>query len=216
MADFISVVSRPLTQDEMKINAAYIYNYLGSRGWTANAIAGMLGNFEAESTINPGRYQGDVASGAGWGLAQWTPKTKYTNWCDENGLVWHHMDSALLRIIYEFENGIQYDNTPDDSDYGIKSQEFMTSNESPSWLAGCFVLNYEKPGSVLYGYPKDETWEEHLADKADTLRKRGAKADKWYEFITGGTFPDTPVIPTPSTGKRLSKLLLFSTVLDEY
>lgn len=191
MAEFISVVSRPLTQEEMEINAAYIYNYLGALGWSANAIAAMLGNFQAESTINPGRYQGDDPSGSGWGLAQWTPHSKYTNWCDEQGLVWHHMDSALLRIIYEFENGIQYDNTPADSNYGIKSQAFMTSKESPAWLAGCFVMNYEKPASVLYD-SDSETYEEHLQKKANTIAKRGANADKWYEFLTGLPAPEAP------------------------
>lgn len=208
MGEFISVVSRELTQSEMEINATYIYNYLGSRGWTANAIAGMLGNFEAESTINPGRYQGDVETGSGWGLAQWTPHAKYTDWCDENGLVWHHMDSALLRIIYEFENGIQYDNTPADENYGIKSQAFITSTEPASWLAGCFLLNYEKPASVLYD-PDKETYEEHLVDKQNALAARGANADEWYEFITG--------LPAPSQStkrKGLSKLLLYAIATD--
>lgn len=194
MAEFISVVSRPLSQSEMEINATYIYNYLGSRGWSVNAIAGMLGNFEAESTINPGRYQGDVSSGSGWGLAQWTPHSKYTNWCEENGLVWHHMDSALLRIIYEFENGIQYDNTPMDSDYDLSSYQFMTSTASPYWLAGCFVMNYEKPASVLYN-SSNETYEEHLQKKANTLKARGNNAEDWYEFLTGSSAPDNPDPP---------------------
>lgn len=190
MSEFVSVVSRPLTQEEKEINATYIYNYLGSRGWSAHAIAAMLGNFEHESSINPGRYQGDTPEGAGWGLAQWTPHTKYTNWCAENGLVWHHMDSALLRIIYEFENGIQYDNTPADPDYGISSYNFMTSEEPPAWLAGCFVMNYEKPASVLYGYPSGETWAEHQAAKAATIKKRGNAANKWYTFLTGLPAPE--------------------------
>lgn len=211
MGDYISVVSRPLTQSEMETNAAYIYNYLGSRGWTANAIAGMLGNFEAESTINPGRYQGDEPSGSGWGLAQWTPHSKYTNWCDENGLVWYEMDSALLRIIYEFENGVQYDNTPADSNYGIKSQAFIKSTDSPSWLAGCFLMNYEKPASVLYD-PDSETYEEHLEKKEKALAARGKNADEWYEFLTGLPAPS----PGGSTRKGLSKLLMFAIASDLY
>lgn len=188
----------------METNATYIYNYLGSRGWSINAIAAMLGNFQHESTINPGRYQGDDPSGSGWGLAQWTPHSKYTNWCDANGLVWYEMDSALLRIIYEFENGIQYDNTPADADYGISSQDFMTSKEPPSWLAGCFVMNYEKPASVLYGYPEGETQAEHEAAKAATIKKRGDSADKWYTFLSGLPAPEAP----ETKKKGMSFLLL--------
>ena len=211
MSEFISVVSRPLTMTEMKINAEYIYNYLGSRAWSINAIAAMLGNFEAESTINPGRYQGDSINGSGWGLAQWTPYTKYTNWCDENGLVWHHMDSALLRIIYEFENGVQYDNTPADPDYGIKSQEFMTSTADASWLAGCFLMNYEKPASVLYD-PDKETYEEHLEKKAKALAARGANAADWLEFLL--TLPPPSGVVTKRKG--LSKLLLYAIATDYF
>lgn len=205
MADFISVISRPLTQSEMETNATYIYNYLGSLGWSVNAIAGMLGNFQAESTINPGRYQGDTPSGAGWGLAQWTPHTKYTNWCEENGLEWSHMDSALKRIIYEFENGVQYDNTPSDPDYAISSQDFMTSTKAPSWLAGCFLMNYEKPASVLYT-PDTETYEEHQEKKRRAIAARGVNADNWYEFLTG--LP-APVHPGSNTKKGMSFLLLY-------
>lgn len=207
MSEYISVVSRPLTQEEMEINATYIYNYLGALGWSANAVAAMLGNFQAESTINPGRYQGDVESGSGWGLAQWTPHSKYTDWCDANGLVWYEMDSALQRIIYEFENGIQYDNTPIDSEYGIRSQEFITSTASPSWLAGCFVMNYEKPASVLYGYPEGETYQEHQTAKANTLAARGRMANHWFEFLTGLPAPSDPEKQTKKKGMSLLLML---------
>ena len=45
--------SNPLTYEQMKINATYISNYLLSKGWTLNAISGMLGNMQSESAINP-------------------------------------------------------------------------------------------------------------------------------------------------------------------
>lgn len=189
MADFISVVSRPLTQSEMETNATYIFNYLGSRGWTTNAIAGMLGNLQAESTINPGRYQGDSPSGSGWGLAQWTPRTKYTDWCEERGLEWSHMDSALQRIEYEVENGIQFSAT---SEFPMDFKDFIASEESPGTLAKVFVRNYERPASVLFGYPAGETQSEHLAAKANTYKKRANMANKWYSYLTGLPAPSAP------------------------
>ena len=45
--------NRYLTLEEMQINARYIMHWLSARGWTLNAIAGMIGNFQAESTVNP-------------------------------------------------------------------------------------------------------------------------------------------------------------------
>ena len=48
-----------MNMDEMKINAIYIYSALSDAGWTLNAIAGILGNMQSESAINPGRWQSD-------------------------------------------------------------------------------------------------------------------------------------------------------------
>lgn len=204
MSEFISVVSRPLTQSEMETNAAYIYNYLGSKGWTPNAVAGLLGNLEAESTINPGRYQGDDPSGAGWGLAQWTPKSKYTNWCDERGLVWHHMDSALQRIEWEMENGEQFYAT---DEYNITFKQFSKSEKEPYWLGAAFLCNYERPASVLYD-PDNETYEEHLAKKAKATAARGNNANDWYEYLTGLPAPEMPGTDTKKR-KGMSFLLMY-------
>lgn len=44
--------SNALDFEQMKINARYIYNSLIVKGWTINAISGMLGNMQSESSIN--------------------------------------------------------------------------------------------------------------------------------------------------------------------
>ena len=45
--------SNTLTMEQMKVNATYIWNYLREQGWTLNAVAGVLGNMQSESSINP-------------------------------------------------------------------------------------------------------------------------------------------------------------------
>lgn len=45
--------SQALTMEQMKVNATYIAQSLLASGWSINAICGMLGNMESESTINP-------------------------------------------------------------------------------------------------------------------------------------------------------------------
>ena len=45
--------SNALNQSQMEVNATYLYNALTSRGWTLNAVAGVLGNMQSESSINP-------------------------------------------------------------------------------------------------------------------------------------------------------------------
>ena len=76
-----------LTQGEMESNAKEIYTYLSDKGWTINAISGLLGNMQRESTINPGLWQSlkEGNYSGGYGLVQWTPASKYTNWATANG-----------------------------------------------------------------------------------------------------------------------------------
>lgn len=45
--------SNALTMQQMEINAIYIWAYLQNAGWTLNAVAGILGNMQSESSINP-------------------------------------------------------------------------------------------------------------------------------------------------------------------
>lgn len=181
--------NRYLSQAEMETNARYIWNYLGSRGWSRNAVAGMLGNMQTESTINPGIWQGlNDGVGPAYGLVQWDPYTKYTTWCAENGLDPAHMDSALKRIEYELENGLQYYPTPS---YPETFAEFKTSTASPYYLGMAFLANYERP-------------------KNPDQPARGTQAEKWYTFL-GGIEPDTPDTPAPWTPrKRMSLLLLLA------
>lgn len=45
--------SSTMDLEKMKINATYIWKYLEEKGWSKNAVAGMLGNMQSESAINP-------------------------------------------------------------------------------------------------------------------------------------------------------------------
>lgn len=155
--------NRFLSLEEMKINATYIFYTLNRHGWTASAIAGMLGNMQTESTINPGIWENLDSSdpSRGFGLVQWTPSTKYTNWCSENGHEPASMDAALARIEWEIANGEQWIST---SEYPMTFEEFKNSTLPASELADIFLKNYERP-----------------ADSEQPAR--GEQANFWYEFI---------------------------------
>lgn len=172
--------NRYLTQAEMETNARYIWNYLGSKGWSLNAVAGMLGNMQTESTINPGIWEGlNAGTGPGFGLVQWTPYTKYTQWCDDRNLDPADMDSALQRIEYELENGLQYYKT---SSYPLSFAEFKVSTESPYYLGMAFLANYERP-AVSY------------------QPRRGEQAEQWYEYLSA--------LPAPGYKPKRRGLPLF-------
>ena len=190
-----------LTQSEMEQNAHYIYSYLTDKGWTVEAIAGLLGNMQHESALNPGRWEGNkVGTGPGYGLVQWTPYTKYTNWAADAGFSDpSEMDANLGRIIYELENNLQYYKTPA---YPLTFQEFVVSTRSPYDLACAFAWNYERSWTVLYG---SESAKEALR------KKRGGSAQTWYKFLSG-------LDPLPPNGgnvkkrKGLSLLMMYMTI----
>lgn len=165
--------SEPLNESQMKVNASYICKALLDKGWTKNAIAGMLGNMQAESSINPGRWQSEAVGNTslGYGLVQWTPATKYINWCEASSLDPSEMDSALARILYEVMYNEQWIAT---DTYNFSFSEFTTSLETPEYLASSFLKCYERAGVEV-----EET------------RRSNAKA--WYSYLEGVT-PGNPII----------------------
>lgn len=155
--DGLNISNRYLSMGQMAVNAKYIYNYLSAKGWTTNAICGMLGNMQTESTINPGIWQSlkkDNTSG-GFGLVQWTPATKYINWANKNDLEIDNMDSQLERILYEVDNNIQWTNPK------MTFKEFTQSTDTAYNLAMLFLKWYEKPAEP-------------------NQPKRGTQATNWY------------------------------------
>lgn len=180
--------NRYLSLAEMQTNATYIYWYLSNRGWTINAIAGMLGNMQTESTINPGIWQNlAVNVGPAFGLVQWDPFTKYTNWCDQNGLDPAAMDSALKRIEWELENHEQYYAT---SAYPETFAEFKVSTKEPYYLGMAFLANYERPAE-----PNQPA--------------RGEQAEYWYTYLSGIDINPGGTGTTSKRKKRKYNFLLF-------
>ena len=151
----------------MEGNADYIASFLLAQGWTLEAISGTLGNMQVESTINPGIWQNlDAGNTAlGFGLVQWTPATKYFDWCDTNNLSpYGDMDNNLARILYEVQQNIQW------------IHPSMTFYDFTQWTgtvyeAGVlFVNHYERPANP------DEN-------------QRGTLSENWYTYLTGNPPP---------------------------
>lgn len=139
-----------LSEAEMRVNAQYILNYLRNRGWTKNAICGMLGNMQVESYINPGVWQSFNFGNknGGFGLVQWTPSTKYTNWAASQGYAIGNMDGQLQRLIYEISPNsadVQWLKT---TAYPMTFAQFIVSTNSAYSLACAFLRNYERPASL--------------------------------------------------------------------
>lgn len=162
-------------------NAQYIMNAMLATGWSKEAVAGILGNMQTESTINPGLWESMQAGNmsAGYGLVQWTPASKYINWAQSSGLQYEHIDSQIARINYEIANGIQWIST---SSYPMSFQQFKISTESPEYLAQAFIKNYERPAN-------------------SNQPIRSTQARHWYDTLSGdgsnvGGGGSPPAFPT--------------------
>lgn len=145
-------------------NAQYILNYLCSRGWTKNAVCAMLGNMQTESSINPGIWEGLNYGNynGGYGLVQWTPAYKYTDWAVARGYGIGDINGQLERIIWEKDNGVQWYAT---SAYNMSFSEFAKSTGNVYDLALAFLANYERP------YNPNQP-------------ARGTQAQHWYNSLS--------------------------------
>ena len=151
--------SGALTQTEMENNADIVIAYFRSQGINDNTIAGILGNMQAESSINPEREEVD---GQGYGLVQWTPVSVLQNNCATLGLSPYNNGDVQLQVLraeilnisgvgrwYTTQAFIQnYYNSGATSDMiGITGQQFLDNsmNWTPDKLAIMFMAGYERP-----------------------------------------------------------------------
>lgn len=128
-----------LSESEKKHNATIIYIRLKDEGFSTQAISGILGNWEHESSINPGMWQNQSTGSAslGYGLAQWTPSTKITNYLTNKGLEINDGDGQLD---YFIENVSSDWSTPNS---GMEFPTFKTSTDTPEKLSDIFQRSYE-------------------------------------------------------------------------
>lgn len=151
------------TQDQRMPNVDIIYNYFRvKKKWEIAPLAAMVGNMEYESYLNPAQWELGIPieSTGGFGLVQWTPYTKFSNWA---GASWRtDYDLQLERIQYELENGIQWiPVTP----YNFSFEDFskMTINDmSVADLTKAFEYCYERG-----------TWD----------NQRIVAAQFWYQYL---------------------------------
>lgn len=168
--------NRYLSTTEMQTNAYLIFTYLLSRGWSVAAVSGLLGNMQKESTINPGIWQNltpDV--NLGWGLVQWSPSTKYTDWAAANG---YADDDGTWQLYWIDQETVSQGQWVQSSEYPMTFAEFKMSTDTPENLAYAFMYNFEQPASK---------------DQPD----RQVYARYWYDWWVGSPVPPPNPKPEP-------------------
>lgn len=186
-------ISRPggLNQQEMENNANIVINTYRKAGFDDKTIAGLLGNMQNESSVNPGRVE--EGGGGGYGLVQWTPMDVLLDHCTKLGLSPYTSGDVQLEVIpYEVRNERGCDewystqafidpykpSGATDDFVGITGKQFL-SNEmkwNPDKLALLFMVCYERPS---------------YDPNTNHASKRMEDALTWYKYM-GGIVPPTP------------------------
>lgn len=197
MSEWNSVVTNQLnalTQAQKINNALIITGFFRDLGWTDESIAGMLGNMEIESQMNPGQFQAGYPmtyeSQGGFGLVQWTPVSKFASWAGQYWMT--DYNRQLYRIRAEY-TGTYIQWIPVAAYDYMTFYQYSQSTASPAYLAMAWEYSYER------GTPATE--------------QRQAAANYWYTQITGQPAPPLPPDP-PAPSAGIPKWLLLRIAID--
>jgi len=152
-------------------NAERIWNYYIGKGLSAAQTAGIMGNFFAESSLNPGEEERAGDSSSGYGLAQWTGGRRknlinYANDSKYNG----GRGVADLGLQLDFSWHELAGNGP----YGGGDQNHalnqLKKESDPQDAATSFMNTYERP-AAQYAH--------------ESLRR--SQAQKYFNTYSSGT-----------------------------
>lgn len=180
---------------EQTDNAQEIWSTLRQAGWTEESTSAVLGNFQAESFINPGQWEigYNYSMSRGTGLGQWTPATKVSNIVGSQDR--DAMADGAKQLVLLLSNPGQYSTyyfNPDGSSnyyhetglpYISSMAEFSQSHATVEELTKIWAICWERPGSTYYTSSKNN---------------RISYASHWYAEFTGQV-PVTPPDPAPIT-----------------
>lgn len=191
---------------------AKVVNYLSGNnpsGFTlsANAIAGVLANFQGESGFNPFRFQSDSLDGPGYGIAQFTPKSKITDVLRSDARTANYFNEYydLKYTYYDHETGIPTETVPMevvdawlavqlDYFFGPSSEFETTKVGGYRNLGGSMGLSYIGSDMTVHEAmeaaqsPEDATrifvWiMERPGDKEGASNRRSVNAQGWLDYV---------------------------------
>lgn len=214
-----SVQTETPTREQL-INANLIKSFFEAEGWSINAICGMLGNMQAESTINPAfiqetnryrlpnsantladvpnsvmknffmEYYGVTRKAFAIGLVQWD------GYSTSNGERQQKLVAYAIRNNYNWYDGVC-------QMYRLRG-EWQTDSQyhffNPVTIGGVrytfanYVTSYASPTNLAHA------WQAGYERNAGGLGFRGVNAEWWYNYFTGEEPPEPiePPDPDPS------------------
>lgn len=175
---------RDMTDADRENNAIMAAVQLYSYGWTLEAIAGALGNFEAESNLDP-----QATGTGGGGLVGWTPLSNYKRWSDYYGYTWYDGEKQIEFInMNVYCTGIGQDGPTFRTQWTARPSigmnftfdEYITMTDTPEQMTRYWMRCYERP----------------LDQSEAAQQSRAERGRKWYDFLLGMNFesPKRPYI----------------------
>ena len=155
-----------LTQDKRDENARLIWAYLTGLGWSETAVAGILGNMDVESSMNPALIEGRgyhnlpdnntvlaITTATGVGLVQWTGTTttppagqKLASFAIRYNKNWYDGELQCFRLERECDENLQFEPGTVDGVY-YDWQTYISSTETAEQLAKVWQNRYERGGT---------------------------------------------------------------------
>lgn len=148
--DWIAPYQQILTETQALNNAQIVADHFAGTDWTRESLSAMLGNMKHESSVNPNMYEFGYSWNAdrGFGLVQWTPRSKYWDWATARGLEPRSGNSQLERINFEVDNNIQWIAKATNFN-GLTFAEFRSNSRglTVAELTEAFTWGYERPNA---------------------------------------------------------------------
>lgn len=170
--------------------ALHVANVFAAHGYSKAATAGVLGNLQAESGMRADHAE---IGGGGFGLAQWTPRSKIRVWFDAHGL----------------------GNVPDSD---VEGQARMLAETAESSFNNVYLSQVQAEGvSIINGSLKDTwlktddpqvaaiTWMagwERPAWASRNEQFRRTQAMMFYQQLGSVSFTAQPGVVSSSTGRN--------------
>ena len=154
------------------------YRFNGSEHITKEAMAGIVANMTWESGLNPGQWEigYNYDPNSGFGLAQWTPSTKISNYIGSTDP--DLMADGDMQVDYLLDTPAQWSTTYVDMNTGYSAyydvtvpilptmEDYFRSTDSPEDLAVAWMVYWER-GNALYAH----------------FTERRQYADYWYNNL---------------------------------
>lgn len=180
-------VEPSMTEAEKQNNAYIIWGFFAARGYTIEAVSGLLGNMDQESQINPGCKE-TASDQSGWGLIQWTPASNYFWWFNFHGWDFFDGDAQCEKIAEEIENN---------RDPWLPTSQYPYSGYEWSQLT-----DIEEATRAYFA-------ERERGDPAQAhMQYRIDRANYWNNYLGGQPTPPTP--PTPPPAPTPSEVILLA------